>query len=116
MKNITKRILLFLFGCIVVRSLLAYAAYKIPLKYLPYMGYLALIPAIGFLYLYFADKRKTGPEVFGDKIWWSNLRIIHGTLYIIFAKYAIQQRPYAYILLVIDVIFGLSAFLFHHFF
>ena len=25
--------------------------------------------------------RKTGLEVFGDKIWWNNLRPIHGILY-----------------------------------
>ena len=32
------------------------------------LGYLALLPAIGFIYIYLTGSRETGAEVFGDKI------------------------------------------------
>ena len=43
-----KRMLLFLFGCIGTRCLLAYIAKKINPEYLPYMGYIALIISLSF--------------------------------------------------------------------
>ncbi len=84
MNNIQKRFLLFLIGCIGTRSLFVIIAKMISLNYLPYLGYLALIPAIGFIYIYLTGSRNTGAEVFGDKIWWNNLRPIHSILYFIF--------------------------------
>lgn len=74
------------------------------------MGLLALLPAFGFFYLYFSGTRQTGAEVFGAKIWWNNLRPIHGTLYALFAYNAIIGNPNAYLYLLVDVILGLLAF------
>ena len=85
MDNYTTRIVLFLIGCIGIRSILVYIAKNININYLPIMGYLALLPAIGFLYIFMNNLRKTGLEVFGDKIWWNLLRPIHGILYLFFA-------------------------------
>lgn len=51
MNNIQKCFLLFLFGCIPTRLAFVYVAKIISLKYLPTLGYLALIPAIEFIYL-----------------------------------------------------------------
>jgi len=116
MNDIQKRFLLFLGGCIVIRTLFVIIAKYINIKYLPYLGYLALIPAIGLLYIFFTKSRQTGPEVFGAKIWWNNLRPIHASLYILFSISAIQQKTYSWIFLLIDVILGLSAFLFYHLF
>ncbi len=79
------------------------------------MGYLALLPAIGFFYIYLTGSRPTGPEVFGDKIWWNDLRPIHGLLYLLFAYNAINGVPGAYLYLLADVIFGLASFFVHHF-
>ena len=79
------------------------------------MGYLALLPAIGFIYIYMTDSRQTGPEVFGDKIWWNNLRPIHGLLYSLFAYNAITGNKNAWIYLLVDVVFGVLMFLVHHF-
>jgi len=62
-------------------------AKKTPLNYLPYLGYLALLPAIGFIYLFFTGKRTSGLETQGAPIWWSRFRIIHGLLYLLFAYY-----------------------------
>ena len=115
MNNIQKRFMLFIFGCILVRSLFVIIAKNININYLPYLGYLAILPAIGFFYIYFTDSRKTGAEVFGDKIWWNNLRPIHGIFYILFAINAINGNKNSYIYLLADVIFGLTSFIIFHY-
>ena len=115
MNTIQKRFLLFLFGCIVTRLLFAYLAKEISLKYLPLLGYLALMPAIGFIYIFLTGSRKTGAEVFGEKIWWNNLRPLHATLYLLFAYNAIYRVKRAWIYLLIDVLIGLFSFLIHHY-
>ena len=115
MKNIHKRILLFLIGCIGTRSLLVYIAKTTDVKYLPYLGYLALLPAIGFMYIFLTGVRKTGAEVFGEKIWWNNLRPVHALLYLLFAYFAIQRNTQAWMILLVDVVFGLVNFLWHHY-
>jgi hypothetical protein len=115
MNNIQKRFLLFLIGCIGTRSLFVYLAKNTNKTYLKYMGYLAILPAIGFFYLFLTGSRKTGTEVFGDKIWWNNLRPIHGIMYLLFAYNAIKGNSYAWIYLLVDVIIGLfSFFIFHY--
>ena len=114
MDTLQKRFLLFLIGCIGTRSLLVYIAKNASEKYLKYLGILALLPAIGFFYLYLSGARKTGAEVFGDKIWWDKLRPIHGTLYLLFAISAISGKKNSWIYLLIDVIFGLISFLVYH--
>jgi hypothetical protein len=115
MNTMQKRFLLFLIGCIGTRSLFVYIAKIAPLNYLPYLGYLAIIPAIGFIYLFLTGSRQTGAEVFGSKIWWNNLRPIHAVLYGLFAYNAIQKNPFSWVYLLIDVILGLFSFLTYHF-
>lgn len=115
MNILEKRFALFLFGCIGSRLLLAYIAKNIGIKFLKYLGYLLLLPAFGFFYIYLTGIRKTGPEVFGDKIWWNDLRPIHGILYLLFSYNAINGNEYAWIFLFIDVLFGLTSFLTYHF-
>ena len=116
MNNIQKRFLLFLFGCIPLRLLLVYIAKNASINILQIMGYLALIPAFGFIYIYYSGTRQTGAEVFGDKIWWNYLRPIHALFYIMFALSAIYYKERsAYIWLLFDVILGLVSFLWFHF-
>jgi len=115
LNNIQKRFLLFLFGCLSIRLFFVYLAKNINKKWLPIMGYIFLIPAIGFAYIYLTDSRKTGSEVFGDKIWWNNLRPIHSILYFIFSYLAIINSTKAYIPLFIDWIIGLISFLWYHY-
>jgi len=114
MTNEMKRILLFLIGCIGTRLFLVYLAKTISIAYLPVLGYAALIPAIGFMYFFLTGTRKTGPEVFGDKIWWNNLRPVHAALYALFAYNAINSNPNSWMFLLVDVILGLVAFVRHH--
>lgn len=110
-----KRILLFLLGCIGLRILFVFVAKGIDPQHLPILGFLALIPATGFAYLFITKKRTSGLEVFGQKIWWMNLRPVHSLLYFSFALAAITRRSYAWMFLAADVLLGLSAFLIHHY-
>lgn len=116
MNTIQKRFILFLIGCIGSRSLLVYLAKRTNQTFLIYMGYLALLPAIGFFYLFLTGTRKTGAEVFGDVIWWNYLRPIHGLLYVLFAYNAINGNSNSWIYLLVDVILGLVSFLLFHYY
>ena len=109
-----ERYVLFLLGCIGSRVLLAYTSKIIDKDYLPYMGYVCLIPAIGMMYIYVTGSRDYGIEA-GGKIWWNNLRPIHSLLYFLFAYNAIMQNEYAWMFLAVYVFIGLSAFIVHHF-
>ena len=115
MNNLQKRFALFLIGCIGTRLLFVYIAKHISLKYLPYMGILALLPAIGFMYIYIFNARKTGAEVFGEKIWWNDLRPLHALFYTLFATTAIMGKRIAWIWLLLDVFGGLVSFLIFHY-
>ena len=115
MNTLHKRFLLFLFGCIGTRISLVYIAKNINVDMLKYMGYLSLIISLGFFYIFLSGIRPTGPEVFGEKIWWNNLRPIHGLLYLLFSYNAINGNRNAWIYLLIDVLFGLTSFLTHHY-
>ena len=111
-----KSMLLFIFGCVVVRSYLVYFAKTTSLKNLKIMGYIFLIPAIYTMYLYLYNKRQTGAEVFGKKIWWVNLRPIHSIIWFIFAYCAITGNTNSYKILAADLIIGILAFINHHYF
>ena len=115
MNQIQKRMLLFLIGCIGLRSLFVIIAKYINTNYLKYLGYLALVPAIGFLYIFLTGSRKTGAETFGGKIWWNNLRPVHSILYFLFAYNAIQGNTQSWIFLFVDVLIGLISFVIHHY-
>jgi hypothetical protein len=116
MNHIQKIFLLFLIGCIGLRSFIVYLAKNVNTFWLKIMGYIALLPAIGFFYLFFTNSRTTGAGAFGEKIWWVNLRPIHGSLYLLFAYNAIRGNPFSWIFLLFDVIIGLVSFLFVHYY
>ena len=115
MNHIQQRIWMFLVGCIGVRSIFVIIAKYINIKYLKYLGYMALVPAIGFMYIYLTGSRKTGAETLGAKIWWNNLRPIHSILYFLFAYNAIIGNKQSWIYLLADVVIGLISFLIYHY-
>ena len=78
------------------------------------MGYFSLIPSLGFMYIYLTNARKTGIEVFGEKIWWNHLRPFHSIMYFLFAFYAIQKKRESWKFLGVDVLVGFIAFLYYH--
>ena len=113
-KTLKTRFLLFLIGCIGSRlAFTIISAYSTGI-FLKLLGLLALGPVIGWLYIIFIGNRDTGLEVFGDKIWWKDLRPIHTFLWAIFSYMAINGNRKAWIVLLIDTLFGLSAFLVYH--
>lgn len=108
------RFFLFIFGCIGSRSLFTLASYYSPAWILQILGFIALIPVIGWFYIIFIGSRDTGLEVFGDKIWWKNLRPIHMILWGFFSFLAINGNRSAWIVLLVDTVIGLTAFLCYH--
>ena len=111
---IQKRFLLFLLLCIPARLGLTALAKFIPLNYLQVMGVVYLVIGVSFLYLNLFNKRLTGVETGGDIIWWNDLRPVHGFLAIIFAILAISKVRDAWIVLLVDTLIGLIAFLVYH--
>jgi hypothetical protein len=109
------RFALFIIFCLGSRFTLAYIAKIASPYYLRIMGYLALLPAIGFIYIFATGSRQTGAEVMGEKIWWNFLRPVHAILYLSFAYNAINIRPYAWGFLFADVLLGAVSFLVHHY-
>lgn len=116
MNSIQKRFLLFLFGCIGTRLTLTFIAKNISILYLPYISIVTLFITIGITYYYMSGTRKTGPEVFGDKIWWAELRPIHILFYALFTYNAFNKVPESWYYLLADTIIGLIMFLTFHFY
>lgn len=104
----------FIFGCMFVRGLFVLIAKYINKNYLPYLGVSALPLVFGFIYVYFGGfKRKRG--VFGETIWWGNLRPVHAILYSIFAYLAISKSNNSYVPLLLDVSVSLLSFIVYHY-
>ena len=111
-----KIVLYFLFGCIVARLIMVYIAKIININYLPYYGVITLIISIMFLKNYINNSRKHMViGFFGNKVWWNNNRLIHSLLYFIFSIMAFYKNKNAWIILLVDTIFGLITFVFKYF-
>ncbi len=102
---------LFLLGCIPIRLLLVYISRKIPgnVLFLPLM-----LIGLGFLFLYLTNGRMNAPESQSGTTWWAKLRIIHAGLYLTASYLAFHGSDKVWIPLLIDLIFGLVAFLVHY--
>lgn len=104
---------LFLFGCIGTRSALTYLVWKWP-EIAQRFSLLFLVPVIGWLWILFVRPRDTGPEVFGGKIWWNNLRLPHAGLWALTAWLA-YHNSMAWKSLAADTLLGLGAWSWYHF-
>ena len=108
-----KIILYFLFGCMFARLLMVYIAKIININYLPYYGVITFIISVMFLKNYINNSNfETG--FFGNRVWWNNNRLIHSLLYFIFSIMAFYKNKKAWIVLLIDALFGLLTFIFKY--
>ncbi len=101
-----QRILFFIFGCLVVRSLFVILAKFGNKTVLQTMAIIAIGIALGFLYQFFVNPSKLG--AFQNKPWWNYARPIHAFLYLLFA-FTILLTPYqkdAWMILLFDIILG----------
>jgi hypothetical protein len=114
MNDLQKRILLFLFGCVPFRLWLVHLARSLSLERLRVMGILAMIPMVGFLYLYATHSRLQGAETFQQPIWWHPLRIVHFMLYLLFVVTVFTKPESAWLPLMTDVVIGTIAFVMKH--
>lgn len=107
---------LFLMGCIPTRILIAYIAFHFSdnKSISNILAILALMISIGFFYIYFTGSRKTGVETEGKLIWWNNWRPVHGSIYLLFAVLTLLNVKNAWLLLALDVLVGLAAFINHY--
>ena len=113
MFNIYTRTILFLMLCIPIRLFFVILV-KILLDYNPiylyYFSFILLAISFGILFLYFTNQRLNAFEAEGQT-WWSDYRLIHGSLYLIAFIYAYQMKKIAFIPLLFDVIFAILLFI-----
>lgn len=101
---------LFLYGCIPSRILLIASPHFVKnheaIRKLLSCIFIAI--GLGFLIIYIFDLRKTGIETGGRKIWWNEIRQVHGILYLV-AGILLFNREYesVKIILAIDIIIGI---------
>jgi hypothetical protein len=83
-------------------------------------GLILLTISIGFVYLYFNNKRLYASEA-GGQTWWQDLRLFHGIMYLCASIYILKNignselMKYAIIPLSIDVAVGFISFINHRF-
>lgn len=116
MRQIEKRIILFLTFCIASRLSLAFLVAHVDEKFRKVLSLILSTIGLGFLIIYTFHLRKSGLETGGQPIWWDFMRPIHGTLFLVSSYLLwIGRQKYASLYLFMDVCIGLSAFLMHHF-
>lgn len=104
-----ERFLLFTRVCLPIRLSFVLFASMTDKATVQQMGQLALLPAIGFWFLWLSGVR-SNPTEGGRKIWWGALRPLHGTLYALFAYQATTGNwQTAWIYLLADVVVGAAA-------
>ena len=118
MMNASNRTLLFLSGCIPLRLLLVYLAYTVGShtdnKYRTAYAAVAIVLGVCFITLWAGKLRQNAPEG-GGVTWWNNLRPVHGTLWVVAGTMLLSRstQRYAWIILLADVILGLTAWNIH---
>ena len=103
--------LVILFGiCILIRLLLAYFISNLKGENLKKSSIIGFAVAAGFITMNLINRTK---GAFGQKVWWRKYRIIHASLYLMFALLALNMNKNSYVPLVIDALLGLIFFINH---
>ena len=101
-----KRLLLFWSVCVTARLLLVLFAKSINIVYLPILGILGIMGGIGFGVQYY---RNAG-GAFGQRSWWNKFRPVHSVFYLVFGVLCLLKIKWAYLILLLDLLFGVSMF------
>jgi hypothetical protein len=119
-----ERIATFLFGCILLRSVLVYLAYYLQENQHEYLLNLLIavcfVIGLSMILIYFgygiesADKQLQGWKDDDSVLWWNHLRPLHGFLFILFAVLTFLGYKNTWVILLLDTLIGLSAWLMHH--
>jgi hypothetical protein len=112
MNEVQKLFLLFFFMCIPLRLAFVYLA-KNYTNYLPLIGVLSSIAVVGWISNFYFNTRTKG--ILGQEVWWNNMRPVHIFLYIIFTILAFNKNKSAWVIGLLDVIIGITAFLMFHY-
>jgi hypothetical protein len=108
------RFIVFLIGCIGFRAILTLASYLSEGWGLQMLGFFAIYPVLYWFYTIFIAEKNSGLKVVNDLMWWNHLRPIHMLLWAFFAYLALSKNRMAYMVLLIDTVFGALAFFLHH--
>jgi hypothetical protein len=111
--TLAQRFAIFFGGCVLVRLVFVLVAARVPARWLPLLGVLALLPGLGFIYIHASKRNQTG-AVFGEPAWWDGLRPVHGAMYLAFAALAIFRVELAWTVLAADLALGVAAFLYRY--
>lgn len=94
-----------IFLCLLVRYSLAFFIKTINIKYLSILSLPAIIISFGFFRNYL--NYKPGDKGFaGGNVWWNDYRLFHSFMFAIFSILALYKNKNAWIILLIDAIFG----------
>ena len=103
----------FIYGCIPVRILLAASLFVAPEARLTVVSTILSAIGVSFAVLYMFKLRMNAPEG-GGKTWWNYFRPLHAVLYLLAAHFLLTgNRRYASMVLIIDVIVGMVAWIDH---
>lgn len=108
------RYALFLVGCMGTRFGAAELVRRSPTKYFAVYGMMALVLAFAFAAIYVGKLRTTGPETFGQPIWWDHMRPLHALMFGVFAYMSFTENRDNWKVLAADATLGLVAFTSFH--
>lgn len=108
--NTTQRILAYLFVCLPIRSIPIITLFMTNKFNVP-ISILYLIMGVGFLHRA-TTYTETQKGFTGGKVWWQNLRLLHGIVYLL-VSYLIYQNKIDVVrcLLIVDLLVGFLGFL-----
>lgn len=108
---------LFFYACIPTRILFAVLVRYLHSYYLPFVAFICLAIAVGFLVIYVFKLRDTGIETGGKPIWWNHIRPVHAGLYLLVSYHLFNgDARSASNVLMLDVLFGaLSSLIFYNY-